>query len=242
MTIMSETAKIENRILIIDDDADLCDLLTNYLQQEGYVIETAFDSQEGLKKAQSNGFSFIVLDVMLPGMSGFDVLRKIRLTSQVPILMLTARGGEVDRIVGLEMGADDYMPKPFNPRELVARIRAIKRRGSEESWSEGSVEKAEQLVIGDIILDLATRTVKQEGDMVVMTAAEFSLLEALIKSVGHVVKREDLARGVFGRKLAMFDRSIDVHISSLRKKLGSHVNGVERIKTVRSVGYLYVGF
>ncbi|MBU0946360.1 MAG: response regulator transcription factor [Proteobacteria bacterium] len=241
MVSISETAKTENSILIIDDDVDLCDLLTSYLQQEGYRIETAFNSQDGLIKAQSNGFSFIVLDVMLPGMSGFDVLRKIRLTSQVPILMLTARGGEVDRIVGLEMGADDYMPKPFNPRELVARIRAIKRRGREEGWNEWSGEKTDKLITGDIVLDLGTRTVKREGILVVLTAAEFSLLEKLIINVGHVVKREDLARGVFGRNLAMFDRSIDVHISSLRKKLGRQVDGVERIKTVRSVGYLYVG-
>ena len=237
---MDETTNKEDRILIIDDDADLCDLLTDYLQQEGYETATAFDSQEGLKKAQSNEFSFIVLDVMLPGMNGFDVLREIRLHSQVPVLMLTARGGEVDRIVGLEMGADDYMPKPFNPRELVARIRAIKRRENDTSTNKSSTEKTDTLIIGDIVLEFGTRTVKQDGEPIILTAAEFSLLEKLINNVGHVIRREDLARGVFGRKLAMFDRSIDVHISSLRKKLGSHVHGVERIKTVRGVGYLYV--
>lgn len=232
--------KKEDRILIIDDDTDLCDLLTNYLQQEGYETATAFDSQEGLKKVLSNEFSFIVLDVMLPGMNGFDVLREIRLHSQVPVLMLTARGDEVDRIVGLEMGADDYMPKPFNPRELVARIRAIKRRENDTTSNEGSMERTDQLIIGDIILELGTRTVKQDSEPVVLTAAEFSILEKLIINVGFVVRREDLARGVFDRELAMFDRSIDVHISSLRKKLGSHVLGIERIRTVRGVGYLYV--
>ena len=237
---MNETPKTENRILIIDDDVALCDLLKNYLQQEGYQIETAYDSQEGLRKAQSDENSFVVLDVMLPGISGFEVLRKIRLTSQVPILMLTARGDEVDRIVGLEMGADDYMPKPFNPRELIARIRAIKRRGSNVEWNRISAKKSEELIIEDIVLNLDTRTVKQRGEQIVLTAAEFSLLENLIRNIGHVVRREDLARSVLGRNLAMFDRSIDVHISSLRKKLGSHVNGIERIKTIRSVGYLYV--
>lgn len=237
---MNETTNNDDRILIIDDDTDLCDLLTNYLQQEGYETAVAYDSQEGLEKLRSNAFSFIILDVMLPGMNGFDVLREIRLHSQVPVIMLTARGGEVDRIVGLEMGADDYMPKPFNPRELVARIRAIKRRESEGGVPKNSQETMDKVTIADITLDRTTKTVKQDGRPVPLTAAEFSLLEQLILNIGHVVRREDLARGVFGRKLAMFDRSIDVHISSLRKKLGSHIHGIERIKTVRGVGYLYV--
>ncbi len=237
---MTETAKTNDHILIIDDDTELCELLTDYLEQEGYIIETAFDPIEGLEKIRSNTYSFIVLDVMLPGMNGFDVLREIRLHSQVPVLMLTARGGEVDRIVGLEMGADDYMPKPFNPRELVARIRAIQRRGNTGSTHKDAPKKANQLTVGDLVIDYKTQTVSQDGQAVVLTAAEFSLLEKLVLNIGQVIRREDLARDVFDRKLAMFDRSIDVHISSLRKKLGSHIHGVERIKTVRGVGYLYV--
>lgn len=228
-----------DRILIIDDDSELCELLTNYLQQEGFFIDTVGESREGLDRARSGDYSFVVLDVMLPGMSGFEVLREIRLTSHIPILMLTARGDEVDRIVGLEMGADDYLPKPFNPRELIARIRAIRRRGSEGEHEATREERAAPVSIGDIVLDPGTRTVVQNGSPVSFTAVEFSLLQELVNAAGHVVEREDLARKVLGRKLELFDRSIDVHVSSLRKKLGHRLNGVERIKTIRSVGYLY---
>jgi len=175
---------------------------------------------------------------MLPGYNGIDLLRQIRQSSAVPVLMLTARGDEVDRIVGLEMGADDYLPKPFNPRELVARIRAIQRRG--ESGFSTRRTAPGKLTADDILIDLGTRTVFRNNAEIPLTAMEFSLLHALIKQIGAVVKRDDLAQEVLGRKLEMFDRSIDVHISSLRKKLGHNVNGIERIKTVRSVGYMYI--
>lgn len=226
------------RILIIDDDTELCDLLTEYLEQEGFVVTACHDAQQGLAAALSGDHAFVILDVMLPGFSGFDLLRQVRLSSPVPVLMLTARGDEVDRIVGLEMGADDYLPKPFNPRELVARIRAVQRRG--ENGFGGRRTPPGKLIADDVVIDLGARTVFQNSAEIPLTAVEFSLLHALIKRIGQVVNREDLAQEVLGRKLEMFDRSIDVHISSLRKKLGHNVNGVERIKTVRSVGYLYV--
>mgnify|MGYP000894764327 FL=1 len=226
------------RILIIDDDTELCDLLTEYLEQEGFAVTACHDAQQGLAAALSGDHAFVILDVMLPGFSGFDLLRQVRLSSPVPVLMLTARGDEVDRIVGLEMGADDYLPKPFNPRELVARIRAVQRRG--ENGFGARRTPPGKLTADDIVIDLGARTVFQNSAEISLTAVEFSLLHALIKRIGQVVNREDLAQEVLGRKLEMFDRSIDVHISSLRKKLGHNVNGVERIKTVRSVGYLYV--
>lgn len=225
------------QILIIDDDTELCDLLTEYLEPEGFTIAARHDARQGLAAALSGEHVFVVLDVMLPGFSGIELLRQLRLSSTIPVLMLTARGDEIDRIVGLEMGADDYLPKPFNPRELVARIRAIQRRG-DNGFSSSRIPPA-KLAVDDIVLDPGTRTVFRYDAEVTLTAVEFSLLHVLMKRIGEVVHREVLAQEVLGRKLELFDRSIDVHISSLRKKLGHHVNGIERIKTVRSVGYMY---
>jgi len=225
------------KILIIDDDIELCDLLTTYLEQEGFETVAIHEAKDGLAAALSGEYAFLILDVMLPGFSGFDLLRQLRRTSAMPVIMLTARGDEVDRIVGLEMGADDYLPKPFNPRELVARIRAIQRRGENGLGNRTAIPG--KITADDIAIDLGTRTVYQNEGEVSLTAVEFSLLHALVKRIGQVVNREDLAQEVLGRKLEMFDRSIDVHISSLRKKLGHHINGVERIKTIRSVGYMY---
>lgn len=228
-----------NHILVIDDDIELCELLTDYLQPEGFKVETVNDSGQGIERALSGEHSLVVLDVMLPRISGFEVLRRIRILSKIPVLMLTARGDEVDRIVGLEMGADDYLPKPFNPRELVARLRAIHRRteGISKDLDDPSVD--EVLAVGDLVLESRARIVRKEGTQIVVTAAEFSLLQELLRMAGRVVGREELTRKVLGRKLSMFDRSIDVHVSSLRKKLGAKINGLERIKTIRSVGYLY---
>jgi two-component system response regulator CpxR len=172
-------------------------------------------------------------------MSGFEVLRRIRERSWVPILMLTARGDDVDRIVGLEMGADDYLPKPFNPREMVARIRAIQRRADAGSARSAEARNRSVLAVGDVVLDPSIRTVEREGQTVQLTSAEFSLLEALLTRAGEVVAREELSQRALGRPLSALDRSIDVHVSSLRRKLGSTVGGVERIQTVRGVGYLY---
>lgn len=224
-------------ILLIDDDTELCELLTEYLDSEGLSVQSCHDADTGLKAVMTGHHEFVILDVMLPGFSGLDLLRRIRLTSSVPVLMLTARGDEIDRILGLEMGADDYLPKPFNPRELVARIKAITRRS--EAGFPGRKQPAARMVIGDIALDPGTRSVLQGASQLSLTAVEFSMLHMLLKNLGQVVTREALAGEVLGRKLEMFDRSIDVHISSLRRKLGNTFNGFERIKTVRSVGYMY---
>jgi two-component system response regulator CpxR len=225
-----------NNILIIDDDLDLCDLLRDYLTPEGFVAESVHNGLTGVERAVSGQYSLVVLDVMLPGTNGFEVLRRIRAASRVPVLMLTARGDDVDRIVGLEIGADDYLPKPFNPRELVARIRAVLRRA--ESAPQPQTD-AGRLVVGDIELVPGTRTVLRSGQRVDLTSVEFSILENLLRQAGQVVSREDLVRNALGRSLSAYDRSIDVHVSSLRRKLGQRAGDSERIKTVRSIGYLY---
>lgn len=228
-----------NRILVIDDDDELCELLTHYLVPEGFEVETVYDSKKGIERALSGEHDFVVLDVMLPGVSGFEVLRAVRKKSAIPILMLTARGEDVDRIVGLEMGADDYLPKPFNPRELVARIRAIQRRGEAKQEDVDIPEHPRRICVSDVELDTGTRVVLQKGRHVELTAVEFDLLESLIRAAGNIVPRGDLVKKVLGRGLNPYDRSIDVHISSLRKKLGHKVKGIERIKTIRGIGYMY---
>ncbi|MDD2319193.1 MAG: response regulator transcription factor [Geobacteraceae bacterium] len=226
-----------NKVLIIDDDVELCELLRDYLSVEGFAVEAVHDGEAGAERALANGFGLIVLDVMLPKLSGFEVLRRIRSGSPVPVLMLTARGDEVDRIVGLEMGADDYLPKPFNPRELVARLRAILRRAM--APLAGTEASSALLVVGDVAVDPGARTVVCGGRPVEVTSVEFSLLEVLLRMAGKVISREDLSVQALGRTLNYQDRSIDVHVSSLRKKLGSSSEGSERIKSVRGVGYIY---
>ncbi len=223
------------RVLVIDDDVGLCELVQEYLGPEGYEVEVSHNGESGINRALANEHALVILDVMLPGMNGFDVLRQIRSKSRIPVLMLTARGDDIDRIVGLEIGADDYLPKPFNPRELVARIRAILRR----TQSLGPKETPETLVVGDIELDTATRTVHRAGERIELTVVEYDLLEKLLRVAGQIVKREELVRDVLGRELSPFDRSIDMHVSNLRKKLGHQLNGFERIKTIRGVGYIY---
>ena len=230
----------ENRILVIDDDAELCELLGEYLGQEGFVVESVSDGAAGLERALSGVHALVVLDVMLPEMNGFELLRRIRERSKVPVLMLTARGDDVDRIVGLEMGADDYLPKPFNPRELVARIRAVMRRAAVSAAAPESTDTPECLRVGDVELWPQTRVVRRAGEVVELTSVEFSLLEVLLRSAGAVVSREDLSRSALGRKLSAYDRSVDVHMSSLRRKLGHRIGEMERIKNVRGVGYMYV--
>ena len=226
-----------DRILIVDDDIELCGLVSEYLAPEGFRLEAVHDGETGLQRALNGNYLLVVLDVMLPGMSGFDVLRRIRATSRIPVLLLTARGEDVDRIVGLEIGADDYLPKPFNPRELVARIRAVLRRTSSER-RVGVAVPPEILRIGDIELDPATRTVKHAGEPVDLTSVEFNLLEVLLREAGRVVTREELVSAVLSRKFSPFDRSIDMHVSKVRKKLGDNEE-IEHIKTVRGVGYIF---
>jgi len=224
------------RVLLIDDDAELAELLGEYLGREGFALDDETDGSRAVGRLTGGDYQLAVLDVMLAGVSGFDVLRAVRATSRIPILMLTARGDDVDRIVGLELGADDYLSKPFNPRELVARIRAVLRRT--RAGADGAGPPA-QLTVDDVTLDLGRRVVRRAGSAVALTAVEFSLLELLVRAAGSVVRRDDLARGALGRGLLPFDRSIDVHVSRVRKKLGPRPDGGERIATLRAVGYLY---
>jgi len=227
-----------DRILVIDDDTELCGLVGEYLEPEGFSIEAVSDGKFGLDRALSGDHRLVVLDVMLPGMNGFDVLRRVRQTSKVPVLLLTARGEDVDRIVGLEIGADDYLPKPFNPRELVARIRAILRR-SQVMEKGAAGEIPEVLEVGDVELDPASRTVQHKGRPVDLTSVEFNLLHVLLREAGRVVTRENLVNEVLSRKFSPFDRSIDMHVSKVRKKLGDTDDGSDHIKTVRGVGYIF---
>jgi two-component system, OmpR family, response regulator CpxR len=225
-----------NRVLIIDDDEELCDLVSEYLTVEGFETTSVHDGETGLDRALSGKFDLAILDVMLPKINGFDVLRNLRERSGLPVLMLTARGDDMERIVGLEIGADDYLPKPFNPRELVARLRAILRRASAD---EADIARVEKLVVDDLELSASSRSVKREGQELPVTSVEFDLLSALLREAGRVVKKEELSENVLERRLSPYDRSLDMHISNLRKKLGPRTDGSDRIKTVRSVGYIY---
>lgn len=222
-------------VLIVDDDVELCGLLAQRMSPEGFAIEAVHDGACGLKRALSGDHALVVLDLMLPGIGGMDVLRRLRAQSPVPVLILTARGDEVDRILGLEIGADDYVPKPFNPRELIARIRAILRRTASPASSSAA------LVAGDLRLHPAAREASLHARRLNLTSVEFTLLEMLVRHAGEVLTREQLTESVLGRKLGPFDRVIDVHISNLRRKLGPAPEG-ERIKAVRGIGYLLVAW
>ncbi len=223
-------------VLIIDDDEELCELVSEYLSAEGFKTACVHDGAAGLAEASSGRFDLAILDVMLPKMNGFDVLRNLRQRSDVPVLMLTARGDDVERIEGLETGADDYLPKPFNPRELAARLRAILRRANPE---EGQEALPERIVVDDVEISTSARSAKLNGSEVSLTSVEFDLLAVLLREAGKVIKKEDLSERVLERSLSPYDRSLDMHISNLRKKLGLREDGSERIKTVRSVGYIY---
>lgn len=224
-----------SRVLIIDDDEELCELVSEYLGVEGFQTEVVNDGASGLDAALSGKYDLAILDVMLPKMNGFEVLKNLRQDSRLPVLMLTARGDDMERIVGLESGADDYLPKPFNPRELVARLRAILRRAAGDA-ADGGTDK---LLVDDLELSEASRSARMKGEEVVLTSVEFDLLKHLLLEAGKVIKKEDLSIRVLDRELSPFDRSLDMHISNLRKKLGHREDGSERIKTVRSVGYIY---
>ena len=228
-----------DRLLVVDDDTELCSLVTRYLEAEGFRVDSVNHGQEGIERALSGEYSLVVLDVMLPGVNGFDVLRRIRAESRIPVIMLSARAEDVERIVGLEIGADDYLGKPFNPHELVARIRAVSRRSRTDSELERENVRHPLMKVGDIELDKNAWKVMRDGQPVVLTTLEFNLLEMLLKSAGQVLPREELVQTLLEREFDPFDRSIDMHVSNLRKKLGRHVNGVERIKSVRGVGYVY---
>jgi len=226
-----------NRILIIDDDEELCELVSEYLSAEGFEVEAIHDGESGLQKALREEQDLVILDVMLPTKNGFDILRELRQTSKIPVLMLTARGGDTERIVGLETGADDYLPKPFNPRELAARLRAILRRT--EITEEAKQIEDDKLQVGDVEVKISARSATKNGEDLNLTSIEFELLAMLLKNAGTVVKKEDLSEQVLERRLSPYDRSLDMHVSNLRKKLDAHGNSEERIKTVRSAGYIY---
>jgi DNA-binding response OmpR family regulator len=225
-----------NKILIIDDDEELCELVAEYLTVEGFETRAVHDGETGLETALSGEYDMAVLDVMLPKMNGFDVLKNLRAASRLPVLMLTARGDDMERIVGLEIGADDYLAKPFNPRELVARLRAILRRSEPAETEDRTTEKVN---VGDLELSRSSRTAWLSGGEVPLTSVEFDLLANLVDQAGNVVRKDDLSEAVLERKLSPYDRSLDMHISNLRKKLGTRPDGSDRIKTIRSVGYIY---
>lgn len=219
------------RILLVDDDAELCALLSEFLKREGFTVECAHEGHYGLERALAGIADLVVLDVMLPGLDGFEILRRLRQQSKIPVIMLTARGEDVDRIVGLELGADDYLPKPFNPRELAARIRAVLRR-----YEQKPPVAAGRLEINGVTLDPGTREVLARGKRVDLTTFEFDILEILMRSAGHVLSRDALMENFYNRKATPFDRSIDMHISHLRKKIE---HGDALIKTIRGVGYQF---
>ena len=226
------------RLLIVDDDRDLCRLVEDFLQDEGFVFKAVHTGMQGIRAAEEFHPQLIVLDVMLLDIKGFDVLRSIRKTSTTPVLMLTARGDDFDRILGLELGADDYLAKPFNPRELTARISAILRRSG---WQANLMaDRPAPTACDDIVLDPASRMVKRSGEEVRLTSAEFDLLAVFLACVGKVLSREYLVEKVLERQFSPFDRSIDLHVSNLRRKLGQRTNGADRIRSVRGAGYLYV--
>src|SRR5215469_2286752 len=224
-------------VLLIDDDTELTKLLEEYLEEEQFHLDAAHDGVVGLQKALANQYAVVVLDVMLPGMSGLDVLKQLRQKSSVPVLMLTARGSELDRILGLELGADDYLPKPFNPRELVARLRAILRR---TNAGTASAAGAHPVHLADVELHPESRSVSCAGKAVNLTGAEFDLLHAFLRSPGKIISREDLTQAALGRPMSPMDRSIDVHVSNLRRKLGPYDGEQERIKAIRGSGYVYL--
>lgn len=227
------------RLLMIDDDLKLCRLVKDYLEPLGYEVESAHTGPHGLEKVTSGEYHAVILDVMLPGMDGFEVLRQIRRTSTVPVLMLTALGDESDRIVGLEIGADDYLPKTFSTRELLARLRAVTRR-SAMTAQQAQALSATEIVVKDLHINPEARTAVLGGQPLNLTTLEFDLLLSLAGAADRVLSREQLLDDISGRDYEVFDRSIDVHISLLRRKLGDDPKTPKFIRTVRSVGYMLI--
>jgi DNA-binding response OmpR family regulator len=233
---MSASYAVPARLLIIEDDVRLCRLVKDYLETMGYTVAMQHSGPAGLELALKEPFQAIILDVMLPGMDGFEVLKKLRAHSTVPVLMLTGRGEEADRIVGLELGADDYLPKTFSTRELLARLRAVLRR-SMITEAAGNDKKNIPVAVGELWIDPSAHTATLANQPVVLTRQEFDLLLALARAAGKVKTREALLLEVADRDFEGFDRSIDVHISSLRKKLGDDAKSPRWIETIRGVGY-----
>jgi DNA-binding response OmpR family regulator len=224
-----------NKLLLIDDDKELSQLLSEYLTTEGFEVAVAYDGETGIQHATQGQFSAIILDVMLPIYNGFEVLKILRKTHQTPVLMLTAKGDTVDRVIGLEIGADDYLPKPCDPRELVARIRAILRRSTS---NELSPVKLEKIASGSLVLHLGSRHVTWDNSEIILTGTEFSVLEILVRQAGQVISKDDMTEQALNRKLTPYDRSIDVHVSNIRKKLTAAGANKELIINVRGAGYM----
>ncbi len=227
-----------NRILLVDDDKELCQLLMDFLELEGFDVDVCHDGQSALGKGLKGNYDVIVLDVMMPKLNGFDTLRELRTESSTPVLMMTARGDEVDRIVGFEMGADDYLPKPCSPRELVARLKAIIRRVELEKPVDRQPEETDRILLGDLEMHCSAHRVSCGSQEVELTHSEFSLLQILLRRVGNLVSKEELMRKALNRKLGPYDRSLDMHLSNLRRKLGPYPDGSPRIRTVRGMGYM----
>jgi two-component system, OmpR family, response regulator len=219
------------RVLLIDDDVRLFELLSAYLGQNGLTLEHAADGRSGLTALDARSYDAVLLDVMMPGMDGLEVCKRIRARSRIPVLMLTARGDETDRVVGLELGADDYIPKPFGPRELLARLRAVLRRAQPGAGSE-------QLRAGDVVVDVENRQASIGDKPLDLTGLEFDILVALVRRAGRVVPRDSLLADAGRADVVVSERTVDVHISHLRQKLGDDPRAPTRIKTVRGVGYL----
>ncbi len=230
-----------SRLLVIDDDTEFCEIMADYLKPEGFEVTSIYNGMDALKQvlaAAKDEYDLILLDIMLPGMNGFEVLQRIRSRQNTPVIMLTGRTQRIDRIVGLESGADDFLEKPCDPRELLARVRAILRRAKNNLKDEVRPAPA-RIALGDIELDGGTRVVRRNGAELQLTAVEFNFLEILLRAAGHVVTREQLAQSALGRDLGAYDRSVDMHVGRLRKKLGHKHNGIDRIKTIRGVGFVY---
>ncbi|MAX85678.1 MULTISPECIES: response regulator [Thalassolituus] len=225
-------------VLLIDDDVELGELLKEYLSMEGFELTAVHDGETGLQQALSGDYSLVLLDVMLPKKNGFEVLRELRQKSSIPVIMLTARGESVDRVLGLEHGADDYIPKPYHHHELMARIKALFRRI--EMSAEEPESTSNELKVGELELNPATRTATRSGEELPLTGAEFGVLQCLMENVGDLVDKDSLSMAALGRQLMAYDRSIDMHVSNLRKKLGKRDDDSDWIKTVRSRGYMLV--
>ncbi len=226
-----------NRILLVDDDLELCSMQREYLSNEGFAVQMCHDGERGLEEALSGDYDLILLDVMMPKLNGIDVLRRLRNHSNIPVLMLTAKGDDIDRIIGLELGADDYVSKPCTPRELVARVRAILRRADPDKQEPGQLQP---LRVGALTISAASRNASWCDELLDLTSTEFNLLEMLCRRAGRIISKEDLSLHTLGRPLARYDRSIDVHVSNLRQKLGVLKDGRSPIQTVRGIGYQLV--
>jgi two-component system response regulator CpxR len=223
---------MHNTLLLADDDIELCALLKEYFESEGFDVRLAHDGREALDELRKPGLDLVVLDVMMPEVNGLDVLKELRRDSRLPVIMLTARGDDMDRILGLELGADDYVPKPCNPRELLARIRAVMRR------AHGPAEHG-LIQVDDLELNQGNRTLRMAGEAVELTSTEFSILLTLLQHRGEVVSKRDLYMSALGREPVPHDRSVDMHVSNLRRKLGADPAGENRIETIRGIGYQY---